>query len=81
MDDNEKDKKGTTAATPPVPPIPPAAPKKGSKKSFSTFIQERGLTPSRVTVLERLTGWDGDTEITEAEFDAAFQKHLRNKEA
>ena len=54
--------------------------KKEKKVPLSRLAAERGLTHPRVAVLENAMGWKDDTKITEAEFQAAINKHLLNKE-
>lgn len=47
---------------------------------FAKLAARIGLDHVRVEVLKVCTGWSDDTKITEAELDAAINKHLKGKE-
>jgi len=53
---------------------------KEKKQSLARWAQERKLTRPRVAVLCNAMGWDERSKITEAELQAAINKHLFNKE-
>jgi len=53
--------------------------KNSKKASFSRLAAARKLTPARVAALKICTGWKDDAKITEAELDAAIEKHLKNR--
>ena len=73
---------GPSQTPAPTEPPPEAKEEKVAekKKPFSRLVAERKLTHPRVAVLKVCTGWEDKTKITEAELQAAINKHLLNKE-
>ncbi len=53
---------------------------KETKTAFVRLARDKGLDPPRIAALKVCTGWADDTKITEAELEAAVNKHLKNKE-
>jgi len=69
----------TPAPTKPPPEVKEEVMAKEKKQSLSRWAQERKLTRPRVAVLCNAMGWDERSKITEAELQAAINKHLLNK--
>ncbi len=70
----------TPAPTGPPPEAKEENVSKEKKQALARWAQEHKLTRPRVAVLCNAMGWDEQSKITEAELQAAINKHLLNKE-